>query len=286
MRRYTLLFILFLCGVFLVTPYAQAQTISSFKINGCLFTASLIDAKGKALTKIKPNTPYKVKLEWMPGVGNCDSYSDSFVEFGWWKKVNKKFDLHSQFCPVKPKLNGNKMVVTSDFNTVDDPYIQKYVIPYISVDVDSCSDKSVDTQYFLKLELKVADDSSGNTNPNDQSTTPTADNAENKDEKLDVDTDVSIAGLKDYDEVVGTVFNPLNFSRPEGLLVWLINALLFAVGSLSVLFIIIGGIRMSTAAGNQSTFTKGKNTIQWAVIGLILSVLSFSIVAIIQSILT
>lgn len=130
----------------------------------------------------------------------------------------------------------------------------------------------------------VSKESSGGGGASDGSSG--SDNSGPKDEKLNVDTDVSIAGLKDYDEVVGTVFNPLNFNRPEGLLVWLINALLFVVGSLSVLFIIIGGIRMSTAAGNQSTFTKGKNTIQWAVVGLILSVLSFSIVAIIQSILT
>ena len=47
----------------------------------------------------------------------------------------------------------------------------------------------------------------------------------------------------------------------------------------------IGGFQMISGAGNEETYTKAKKTIIWAVIGLALALLSFSIVAIVQDIL-
>jgi uncharacterized membrane protein YjfL (UPF0719 family) len=52
------------------------------------------------------------------------------------------------------------------------------------------------------------------------------------------------------------------------------------------LIIIIGGVRMVLSQGNQESITKGKNTIIWAVAGLIVALLSFSLVSIVQNLLT
>lgn len=55
-------------------------------------------------------------------------------------------------------------------------------------------------------------------------------------------------------------------------------------GALSFLFVIIGAIQMLTAFGNDEGLGAGKKTIAWALIGLVISLLSFAIVQVISSI--
>ena len=50
------------------------------------------------------------------------------------------------------------------------------------------------------------------------------------------------------------------------------------VGILSVVMIIYGGIQYTTSVGDAQKVTKAKNTILYAIIGLIISLLSFAIV--------
>jgi len=56
------------------------------------------------------------------------------------------------------------------------------------------------------------------------------------------------------------------------------NALLGIAGSLSVIFIIVGGIMYTTSAGNEATTKKAKSTITGAIVGLLISVMAFAIV--------
>jgi hypothetical protein len=58
----------------------------------------------------------------------------------------------------------------------------------------------------------------------------------------------------------------------------IINVLLFIVGIISVIMIIIGGIMYSTSAGDSGAVTKAKNTIMFAVVGLVVAFLAFAIV--------
>mgnify|MGYP000623752767 CR=1 FL=1 len=102
----------------------------------------------------------------------------------------------------------------------------------------------------------------------------------------EIDSAVDIKSETDFDEVLGTLFNPLNYDRPENILVRIINIMLMLAGILAVLFIIIGGFLMVTSTGNETRLRQGKQTLIWAVAGLILTLLSFSIVAIVQSILS
>lgn len=57
-----------------------------------------------------------------------------------------------------------------------------------------------------------------------------------------------------------------------------ISTLLFVVGILSVIMIIVGGIRYVISNGDSSQITAAKNTIQYAVIGLVVSMLAYAIV--------
>ena len=61
----------------------------------------------------------------------------------------------------------------------------------------------------------------------------------------------------------------------------IINILLAITGILAVLFLIIGGIRYITAAGNEDQVETAKENIKHAVIGLIIVILSFVVVRII-----
>jgi len=88
-----------------------------------------------------------------------------------------------------------------------------------------------------------------------------------------------------FDHVLGTFFNPLEDDRPEQILVRIINILLTFAAVLAVIFIIVGGLMMVTSAGNENRIKNGKQTLIYAVLGLILTLLSFSIVAIIQTII-
>lgn len=56
------------------------------------------------------------------------------------------------------------------------------------------------------------------------------------------------------------------------------NTLLFLGGSISVVVIIIGGIRYATSSGDQAQVTSAKNTVMYALIGLVVIILSYAIV--------
>lgn len=67
--------------------------------------------------------------------------------------------------------------------------------------------------------------------------------------------------------------------------VWstILNTLVFVTGSISVLMIVIGGLRYTISAGDQSQVTAAKNTIMYAVVGLVLSLMGYAIVNFILS---
>ncbi len=57
-----------------------------------------------------------------------------------------------------------------------------------------------------------------------------------------------------------------------------VNILLFIIGAICVIMLIWGGIRYTTSGGNSSSVTAAKNTIMYAIIGLIIAFLAFAIV--------
>lgn len=57
-----------------------------------------------------------------------------------------------------------------------------------------------------------------------------------------------------------------------------INTLLFVVGVISVVMIIVGGLRYATSGGDSGAITSAKNTILYAVIGLVVSLIAFAVV--------
>ena len=57
-----------------------------------------------------------------------------------------------------------------------------------------------------------------------------------------------------------------------------IGILLWAIGVISVIMIVVGCIRYALSAGNSSSITAAKDTVLYAVIGLVVALLSYAIV--------
>lgn len=57
-----------------------------------------------------------------------------------------------------------------------------------------------------------------------------------------------------------------------------VNTLLYVLGSIAVIMIIVGGIRYATSGGDASGIKGGKDTILYAVIGLVVAMLAWAIV--------
>lgn len=57
-----------------------------------------------------------------------------------------------------------------------------------------------------------------------------------------------------------------------------INILLFVVGIIAVIAIVIGGIRYTTSNGDSSQTKSAKDTILYAVVGLVVAIMAFAIV--------
>ena len=56
------------------------------------------------------------------------------------------------------------------------------------------------------------------------------------------------------------------------------NVLLFIIGAVSVIMLIIGGIRYTVSQGDQSAVQSAKNTILYAIIGIVVAILAYAAV--------
>ena len=57
------------------------------------------------------------------------------------------------------------------------------------------------------------------------------------------------------------------------------NTLIFLVGAIAVIMLIIGGLRYVTSNGEASSIKGAKDTITYAIIGIIVAILSFALVS-------
>lgn len=64
------------------------------------------------------------------------------------------------------------------------------------------------------------------------------------------------------------------------------NILLFTIGVLSVIMLIIGGLRYVISGGNKDAVNNAKNTILYAIVGLIVALLSFAVINFVINVFT
>lgn len=63
-----------------------------------------------------------------------------------------------------------------------------------------------------------------------------------------------------------------------GILTTVTNVMLFVVGAISVIMVIVGGLRYVVSGGNTANITTAKNTILYAIVGLIVAILAYALV--------
>ncbi len=81
-----------------------------------------------------------------------------------------------------------------------------------------------------------------------------------------------------------TLVNPISkFDNLTALLVNIMKGFLGIIAVWAVAFIVIGGFRMVISSGQEEAILAAKKTITWAVLGLLVAVLSFAIIAIVQN---
>lgn len=56
------------------------------------------------------------------------------------------------------------------------------------------------------------------------------------------------------------------------------NVLLFIIGAISVIMLIIGGIRYTISGGDSTAVTNAKNTILYAIVGIVVALLAYALV--------
>lgn len=67
-------------------------------------------------------------------------------------------------------------------------------------------------------------------------------------------------------------------SCPDGIVTKGINTALFVIGALAVIMLIYGGIRYTISAGDSKQVEAAKNTILYAIIGIVIALLAGAIV--------
>jgi hypothetical protein len=63
-----------------------------------------------------------------------------------------------------------------------------------------------------------------------------------------------------------------------GIFTTISNVMLFVVGAISVVMVVVGGLRYVISGGNTSNVGAAKNTILYAIVGLIISLLAYAII--------
>lgn len=63
-----------------------------------------------------------------------------------------------------------------------------------------------------------------------------------------------------------------------GIFTTISNVMLFLVGAVSVIMVVIGGLRYVISGGNSASVGAAKNTILYAIVGLVIALLAYAIV--------
>ncbi len=98
----------------------------------------------------------------------------------------------------------------------------------------------------------------------------------------------AMATSEEAAKIENPVRRGVEYARPDGvptelfgntgIFTQITNTILAAVGLIAVIMLIFGGIRYIISGGDQKKVTDAKNTILYAIIGLIIALLSYAIV--------
>ena len=87
-----------------------------------------------------------------------------------------------------------------------------------------------------------------------------------------------VNGTKSIAVKFADIFDKLPKTDPSQVQTNVVNVLLWAAGIIAVAMIIVGGVQMTTSAGNPTAVGKAKKTITYSVIGLVVVLVAYALV--------
>ena len=69
-----------------------------------------------------------------------------------------------------------------------------------------------------------------------------------------------------------------NLDGNTGVFKTISDVMLYIIGAISVIMLIIGGIRYVVSAGEQAAVTSAKNTILYSIVGIIVAIVAYAVV--------
>lgn len=92
------------------------------------------------------------------------------------------------------------------------------------------------------------------------------------------DAAAQVAGVQNGANSAKGVDQPVDLIGDGGTFSVITNVLLFIVGAIAVIMIVIGGLRYVLSGGNSEQITAAKNTILYAIVGIIVALLAYAAV--------
>ncbi len=96
---------------------------------------------------------------------------------------------------------------------------------------------------------------------------------------------LTVSSVEEGMNLAKTADMPTNLTGTGGVIDNVTSTILAVLGFLAVIMLIIGGVKYATSAGDAKAVTDAKNTILYALIGLVIAILSYSIVKFVIGIL-
>lgn len=94
---------------------------------------------------------------------------------------------------------------------------------------------------------------------------------------------VTSGGISHGAECAKPTNAPSQLFGPNSIFVTVTNIMLFIIGAIAVIMLIVGGIRYVVSAGDQNAVTSAKNTILYAIIGIVVAFLAYAAVNFVSS---
>ena len=85
-------------------------------------------------------------------------------------------------------------------------------------------------------------------------------------------------GIKEGSNSAQGKDQPAELFGNDGVFKTVTNIMLYIVGAVSVIMLIVGGIRYVVSGGDQSAVQSAKNTILYAIVGIVVAILAYAAV--------
>lgn len=83
---------------------------------------------------------------------------------------------------------------------------------------------------------------------------------------------------KDQQGTASCLFGNEENCSGDGIFRTITNVMLFVIGAISVIMLIIGGIRYVVSGGDSTAVQNAKNTILYAIVGVVVAILAYAVV--------